>query len=257
MMSDRLSVAARAPAIVAHRGSWSEHRENTLPAFVAALDEGADMVELDVWLSADGVPVVHHDETIGDLGGIAIGSLTRAQLASDAPFIPTLHEVFAWAKGRMGVYVELKGPGTSQPVAELVRSDGVVEQVVIGSFLADLLSEVRRVDADLRTSFLFNTTNVADVLPLSQDLGVDFLHPCWKRISERPSDYLDDSVVARMHTAGFGIVTWDDDRPEVLEALLSRDGIEALSTNLPVRLAALRARVWNQPPDALGAPGPS
>jgi glycerophosphoryl diester phosphodiesterase len=64
---------------VAHRGSWSQHRENTLDAFVAAYQEGADMVELDVWLSADGIAVVHHDEAVG---GLPIGSLSQAQLTT-------------------------------------------------------------------------------------------------------------------------------------------------------------------------------
>src|SRR5207248_9246873 len=110
---DRLQLARRPPAIVAHRGSWSEHRENTLAAFSAALDEGADLVELDVWLSADGVPMVHHDEHIGELGAVPITSLTQAELASGAAYIPSLQDVFTWAEDRIGVYVELKGPDTS------------------------------------------------------------------------------------------------------------------------------------------------
>jgi glycerophosphoryl diester phosphodiesterase len=242
--ADRLRLAQRAPAIVAHRGSWSHHRENTLAAFSAALDEGADMVELDVWLSADGVPIVHHDEGIGDLGNIPIASLTQAQLASEAAYIPCLDEVFAWAKDRMGVYVELKGPDTPQPVAALVREHGIASQVVIGSFLPDLVAGVRKVDSELRTSILFHTTVIGEALELGHGLSTDFLHPCWKRASDCPSDLLDDAAVERIQTAGFGIVTWDEDRPEVLEALLRRTGIEALSTNLPSRLAALRAGAW-------------
>src|SRR5207244_5819311 len=49
------------PAIVAHRGASATHPENTLSAFLAAAAAGADMVELDVRLTADGVPVVLHD----------------------------------------------------------------------------------------------------------------------------------------------------------------------------------------------------
>src|SRR5690349_13162719 len=115
-----------APAIVAHRGSWSHHRENTLAAFAAAYAEGADMVELDVWLSADGVPMVHHDE---EVNGVAIGTLTRLQLASHASYVPSLEEVFAWARGRIGVYVELKGPHTAEPVCALVRQHQLAEHV--------------------------------------------------------------------------------------------------------------------------------
>ena len=49
------------PVIVAHRGASITHPENTLPAFEAAIGLGARIVELDVRVSADGVPVVMHE----------------------------------------------------------------------------------------------------------------------------------------------------------------------------------------------------
>jgi glycerophosphoryl diester phosphodiesterase len=246
MPSDRLRLApGMVPAIIAHRGSWSRHRENTLPAFEAALAEGADMVELDVWLSADGRPMVHHDQAISP--GVAIGTLSQAQLAADAPYVPTLDAVFQWARDRIGVYVELKGPGTPWPVVDLVRTHAVAQQVVVGSFVAELVAGVREADPTLRTSVLFHTTHVDAALELGRRLGVDFVHPCWKTVSERPSDVLDEAAIARIKRAGFGIVTWDEDRPEVLQALLQREGIEGMCTNRPERLARLRQRATRHP----------
>jgi glycerophosphoryl diester phosphodiesterase len=232
MTADRPRLAATAPAIIAHRGSWSHHRENTLEAFVAAYEEGADMVELDVWLSADGVPVVHHDEAVD---GVAIGSLSQAQLRSTAAYVPTLDQVFAWAKGRIGVYVELKGPDTSEPVVALVRKHRMADHVVVGSFVTRLVTEVRAADANLRSSVLFNTTDVDAAITLGQQLGVDYLHPCWKNVADRPLNF-----VQQMKGAGFGIVTWDEDRPEVLQSLLDQPGIEGMCTNLPALLLELR-----------------
>lgn len=232
MTADRLRLAPTAPAIVAHRGSWSRHRENTLEAFVAAYHERADMVELDVWLSADGVPVVHHDEAVD---GVSITSLSRSELAAAAPYIPTLEDVFAWAKGRIGVYVELKGPETPEPVAALVAKHRLADQVVVGSFVPELVAGIRAADPELRTSILFHTTNLNEAVALGQHLGVDYLHPCWKNVADRPSDF-----VERMKRAGFGIVTWDEDRPEVLLLLLNQFGIEGMCTNLPALLHRLR-----------------
>lgn len=51
------------PLVIAHRGDPSAHRENTLAAVMAAVAAGADAVEVDVHLAADGTPVVVHDET--------------------------------------------------------------------------------------------------------------------------------------------------------------------------------------------------
>ena len=61
-MNPLLDLAAR--PVIAHRGSSAEAPENTLPAFEAAVRRGADAVELDVRLTADGAPVVIHDETL-------------------------------------------------------------------------------------------------------------------------------------------------------------------------------------------------
>ncbi len=57
-------VRASRPWVVAHRGYSARYPENTLCAFEAAIDAGADVVELDVGLSADRVPFVLHDATL-------------------------------------------------------------------------------------------------------------------------------------------------------------------------------------------------
>ena len=247
MTSVRFPLSPRPPAIVAHRGSWSEHRENTMAAFAAALDESADMVELDVWLSSDGVPVVHHDELVADGTELRpVTSFTHRELATNpyTAHISALSDVFAWANGKIGVYVELKGPRTSEPVARLVREHQMQTQVVLGSFRPDLVAAVVAADADVATSILFHSTDVAAAITLGRDLGVSYLHPCWKRVSDHPSEYLSQEAVDAARGAGFGLVTWDEDRPTELVALLSRVGIDAISTNRPAPLAQLRASSW-------------
>src|SRR5215204_6586712 len=68
--------------VVAHRGASAEAPENTLAAFRLALEQGAPAVECDVHLSADGSPVVIHDETVDRTtnGKGAVAALTRAAL---------------------------------------------------------------------------------------------------------------------------------------------------------------------------------
>jgi len=58
-------------------------------------------------------------------------------------FEHSLDDVLAWGRGRIGVYVELKGPGTGPPVAEVVKRRAVDDQVVIGSFEPNLVAAVR------------------------------------------------------------------------------------------------------------------
>src|SRR3990170_4488837 len=109
------------PLIVAHRGASSTHPENTLPAFEAAIGLGARIVELDVRVSAEGVPVVMHDPTVDRTtdGSGAVHELTAAELArlnagtADAPTaVPTLAEVLDLAGDRAAVALEIKNiPG--------------------------------------------------------------------------------------------------------------------------------------------------
>src|SRR5581483_10946121 len=109
------------PVVVAHRGASATHPENTLPAFEAALAAGAPLVELDVRLSADGVPVVVHDPEVSRTtdGAGWVHELTLEDLRSlnagtaDRPAqIPTLDEVLRAVSGRGGVAHEIKNvPG--------------------------------------------------------------------------------------------------------------------------------------------------
>jgi glycerophosphoryl diester phosphodiesterase len=235
----RLALGTRVPAIVAHRGSSVRFRENTLEAFRGAAAEGADLFELDIWLSADGVPMVHHDETVS--GGRPIGSLTHAEIVGgpDTAHIPALDDVLDWSRDRIGVYVELKGPGTAQPVAAAVRRRAMADQVVVGSFDARLVAAVRAVAPELSMSILYHPTDVDALIELGLELGVAYVHPCWKLAGQHPHTLLPRVTIERIHAAGMGVVTWDEDRPDELEGLLEA-GSDAVSTNLPLELAMLR-----------------
>jgi glycerophosphoryl diester phosphodiesterase len=94
--------------VIAHRGASADERENTLPAFERAIQQGADYVELDVQASADGALVVFHDTDLGRLTPLR-GPLRRRRAAELAEVgIPTLEEVLELTRGRIGVMAELK-----------------------------------------------------------------------------------------------------------------------------------------------------
>src|SRR3970040_2158507 len=113
----------RIPLILGHRGASAYAPENTLAAFRRALELGADGFELDVTLSADGVPVVIHDDTVDRTtdGSGPVANLTLAQLKQlPAGFrarfgtefagerIPTLEEVVARLGQRALLHVEFE-----------------------------------------------------------------------------------------------------------------------------------------------------
>ncbi len=94
--------------VIAHRGASADERENTLPAFERAIEAGADYVELDVQVSADGALVVFHDLDLDRLTPLRGPLRRRALVELREVGIPTLEEVVELARGRVTVMAELK-----------------------------------------------------------------------------------------------------------------------------------------------------
>src|SRR5438067_3490000 len=150
------------PLTVCHRGASALAAENSLRAFRLAMEHGVDLAELDVHLSADGELVVTHDAEVRARSGhmVDVGALSAAELAAldlgEPGGVPRLADVFGLVRGRMGVYVELKGARTGEALGALVRAgaaDGV--RLIAGSALPELVAEVRRAAPDVPRSILF------------------------------------------------------------------------------------------------------
>ena len=122
-------------AVIAHRGEHLRHVENTLPAFQAAIDAGADFFECDVRTTADGRLVLMHDASVdrttggrGRISELTFDSI-RSLHAGDSA-VPTFDEALRIAKGRIGVYVDYKEASPDAIVAAIDAAD-MGEHVVI------------------------------------------------------------------------------------------------------------------------------
>src|SRR5437868_4454617 len=111
---------------VAHRGSPRQALENTLPSFAAALANGADAIELDVHVSADGVVVVHHDPAAkGKEIARSTWSVLSALDLGNGARIPKLVDVLRLVGARATVYIELKGVGVERAAMTVARAEGL------------------------------------------------------------------------------------------------------------------------------------
>ena len=133
------------PLIIAHRGLSAEAPENTLAAFSLAADIGADGVELDVQLSADGRPVIFHDSTLERLANrdVKVSDLTVAELKEldlgMGQTVPTLNELFETLGKRLLYNIELKSfhmrdRGLETAVAGSIEAFHLQNHVLISSF---------------------------------------------------------------------------------------------------------------------------
>ncbi len=166
-------VSPGAPYVIAHRGGAGLRPENTTLAFSHALALGVDVLEMDVRLSADGVPVVIHDDTVGRTtqGEGEVASLTAAELAAldagyhfadsagETPwrgkgvFIPSLEQVLtSFPKARLNIELKGEAEPLASAVCELLKSTQSTQRVLIAAADRTVMIRFRADCPDVATS---------------------------------------------------------------------------------------------------------
>lgn len=222
-------------AVWAHRGSAERARENTLAAFRAARECGADGVELDVRSTADGVLVVHHDALLDGRPLADVG-------AGDLPaWLPTLEAALEECRG-LAVDIEVKNlpteagydpdEGTAVAVARLVTALGPGPGVVISAFAMATVDAARAAGPGVATGWLtLAAFDQMEALHLAVAHQHTALHPRHEAVTPE--------LVAAAHGLGVAVHAWTVDDPERIRELAAA-GVDAVITNDPVTaLAAL------------------
>ena len=186
---------------LAHRGDWRRARENTLPAFLAALEvPGCDGLELDVRAARDGTPVVIHDETLRRVQGVdaRVRDLDPDQLADHG--VPTLEEVLEAVPRRAFLDVELKGDPGRRAVDVLTAGRGPgLERAVVSSFEPTTLERVGRL-APAWPRWLNAVDLSAATLGIALGLECRGVSVEWRAI--------DGASMARARDAGLDVAAW-------------------------------------------------
>ena len=218
------------PRVWAHRGDSAHAPENTLRAFDQARAKGADGIELDVRLDADGNVVVFHDDTLDRLCGRPgrmdqISTVERADLRVGGEAVPLLAEVLHAID--LDINVEIKSHKTGrmselvERTAKVIRDSGRADRVLISSFDPFVLVQMHRHLPDLATAYLFHDEQA---LPMRRGwvgrmTGASLFHPQHTLCTEER--------VRAWHTAGLPVNAWtvDDARELTRLAHLGIDGV--------------------------------
>jgi glycerophosphoryl diester phosphodiesterase len=222
---------------VGHRGASALAPENTLRAIRVAIEYRLDFVEVDVHLSREGELVVHHDPDLVTEQGVRlpVAELTVAELArvpkGDGEFVPTLAEVFALAAGRIGVYVELKGPATADALGALLRRSGGAPELIGGSFEPELVAQLRRAAPDVPRSVLFRRVALTRMIETCRANAARYAHPCARPIGR--------GTITKLHAAGLLVMTPHTNDPAEA-ARFRRAGADLIASDDPRLLVALR-----------------
>jgi len=233
--------------VTAHRGFSGAAPENTLAAFHAAIEAGADMVELDVHLSRDGRLVVIHDDTLSrttngkgnvadktlaELQGLDAGAWFNPSFAGEK--IPTLAQVLVLTRGRVPLNIELKKgkdfPYTMEELAdrtlEEVERAGMLDQVLFSSFDPAAIDRIQAVNPRLPVGLI---TQKPWATPEEAGGGKAYatLNSLYKNLNAEN--------VRLAHSRGIRIHAWTVNTPEEMEQVIGL-GVDGIITNYPDRL---------------------
>jgi glycerophosphoryl diester phosphodiesterase len=226
----------RNPLILGHRGSPFTAPENTLASFRAALDEGADGVELDVQLTRDGLLVLHHDV---EVAGRPVHQLTFAQLAGEVGHpLATLDDVLGDLPASAVVCVEFKRKGS---VAELEAHERITalcrprgDRTFDVSFDSWFLRACRHVAPDVPCGLIVDGKMLAGGFPAERLAFAD-----WVSMDHALLDVVLEPAVA----AGKKTLAWPVDSEADLARALARTslhGLHGVITKRPALAVKLR-----------------
>jgi glycerophosphoryl diester phosphodiesterase len=260
-------LALPGPWLVAHRGGAALAPENTLEAFEGAGNLGADAIETDVRLSADGEVVIFHDEDTARLTGVpgTIEARTRAELARlDAgatfspdggrtyPFrgagvkVPSLAEALArFPRLRFNVEAKTGDARLAEALVRVVRDAGATGRVCLGSFDDGQGERLRALLPDA-CHFLPEGAAVRHVLAARSGAGPSGCPTGWD-VADLPlrtddgAVVLDAAVAAHFAALGIAVFVWTVDEETDMRGCLAL-GVRGIMTDRPDRLARVLGR---------------
>ena len=214
-------------AVFAHRGCTEGFTENTIDAFAEARRLGADGVELDVRLTADGALAIHHDAEIP-----GIGTIDQLEVAELPAHVPLLADVLAVCEG-MVVNVEIKnapqdpgwdaGEAVAALTAAAIEEAGWTDRVIVSSFQVATLRAVQVADGRLALGALWGFgSDPGPGLTEAAEAGFRAVHPFVTSV--------EPELVDRAHALGLAVNVWTVNAPHDLRAMVAW-GVDTVITD--------------------------
>ena len=230
--------------ITAHRGDCSAAPENTLASFELAIENGADVIELDVRQTKDGEVVIMHDATLKRTCGVnkKVGELTYEELSkysAGAKYkgpdkelykdekIPTLREAIELIGDRADINIELKPAKTdhnlSQKVVEIIEEYDYFDQCVVASMSYKAITKAKLADERVNTVYVMSVA-------MGDFSGLEYADAF--SIKYR---YISNDVIRNAHNAGKKVYAWVVDDSQTLESMMLLN-VDCIITNNPAKM---------------------
>ncbi len=237
------------PLVIAHRGASAYRAENTLGAYELAVEQGADMIEIDLHSTRDGAIVVAHDEgleRIGGRGDIADASLEEVRAldagaghshaGSGPERVPLLEEVLDRFGAALPFNLEIKTArrrryaGLEAEVLRLVEARGLLERMLFSSFSDPVLRELRALSSGARIGVLVSPSAPGASIERARAVDAEAINPHCQLVTRR--------LVESAHGEGLAVYPYTVDDEEQMRRLLAL-GVDGMFSNRPDRLRSL------------------
>ena len=222
----------------AHRGASAYYPENTLSAFYAGIDMGANGVETDVQKTRDGVLVLFHDRDLtrvtGENGAVqdyTFEELQKFTVRNAATGredkivdFETFLRLFAWRD--LNFAIELKDTEIENEVAQMMDRYGLGDKAIVTSFKFDNLRCMRAVAPWYRLGYLYKPEE-EDLLGKAQELHLEQLCP--------KAEIVTPAMVQQYKAMGYSVRAWGV-KDETLMRHMIACGVDGMTVNFPVKL---------------------
>lgn len=237
---------------IAHGGGLGRAPANTIAALEQAMADGADVLEVDTQLTADGILVLMHDDTVDRTtnGTGLVADLTLAEMqalnaafgyegepadrfAGDGITVPTLAESFA-AFPDVRWIVEIK-PDTQEAarvMCETIREAGMETRALVGSFHDSAMAHFRSFCPEVATGM---ASDEALSFYVMARLGLAKFHPTRAVAMQVPPrasglDVVHPRLIDAAHARGIAVQVWTINDPAEIEVLIAR-GVDGIITD--------------------------
>lgn len=235
--------------VVAHRGSSAEAPENTLAAIHLAIEQGANMVEIDVRFSRDGEPIVIHDGTLdrttdgtGKVSGKTLDELKSLDAGRwfsrryQGERIPTFEEVVAFlSQFPTSLIAEVKeGPRPENffmVLCEIMRRHDFFRRCYFKSFNQELAVAIQRAEPEARLGYL--TKETEGIIDHARALGCEAISIPFRNCSAE--------LVTAAHRNYLKVMVWTVDKPILIKRMLQLE-VDAIISNVPLRVVHVASR---------------
>ncbi len=229
--------------LIAHRGGGDLGAENTIQGIEVAIDEGVDWTEIDVQRTADGHYIINHDKNFSRVAGVAktpmemtLAEIKQLKVKNEfqpdmaAQPVPTLPELLDACKGKIGVFVELKGKSADHKMVDdvvaMIEAKGMRDEAVILSLDYSIIEYTHDNYPQIKTGFLYYFS-IGDLKNLKGDYLI---------MEEREAT---EDNIDIIHEAGKKAVVWTVNTPESIERFIKSDVDGIITDYIPLLKAAI------------------